>query len=98
MDLFDIQLESDTLIQLRHIESGLSSVGGSRLARPHSESSPRPMGRSPMRRVKTEVVQEADEEILGDVYEKRRRSASSPGPEPPGRVARLRGLTVSELE
>jgi hypothetical protein len=28
----------------------------------------------------------------------RRRSASSPGPEPPGRVRRMRGLTISEME
>ena len=30
-------------------------------------------------------------------YEARRRSASSPGPEPPGRVTRTRGLTISEM-
>jgi hypothetical protein len=28
----------------------------------------------------------------------RRRSASSPGPEPPGRFRRMRGLTISEME
>jgi hypothetical protein len=27
----------------------------------------------------------------------RRRSASSPGPQPPGRIQRMRGLTISEM-
>ncbi|CAD6567983.1 MAG: hypothetical protein TREMPRED_004194 [Tremellales sp. Tagirdzhanova-0007] len=66
LDLFEISLESDTLVQLRHLEQA-------------SYSSPR-------------MIQHGDGE-----YEARRRSASSPGPEPPGRVTRTRGLTISEM-
>lgn len=33
----------------------------------------------------------------GEEREARRRSASSPGPEPPGRIARTRGSTISEM-
>ncbi len=39
------------------------------------------------------VIQTSD----GEEHEARRRSASSPGPEPPGRMTRARGLTVSEM-
>jgi len=67
LDLFDISLEPDTLVQLRHLELA-------------SYSTPR-------------IMQNPD----GEEHEARRRSASSPGPEPPGRMTRTRGLTVSEM-
>jgi rapamycin-insensitive companion of mTOR len=48
--------------------------------------------------VEPEVEQAHDaREALG-LLDIRRRSASSPGPEPPGRVTRMRGLTISEME
>lgn len=138
MDLFDIKIESDTLIQLRHIEasttttiSSSSSTGNQSLAMNSKNiSSTSPIGSnsigqlgggrgsrnlnmigsgttrpgitplSSTRRSNTEYLADVDfGDNMGvvDGIERRRRSASSPGPEPPGRVARLRGLTISEI-
>ena len=95
LDLFEIGIEMDTLIQLRHIEASLNQRTQDRpplppplppMSRSHGGDSPR-SAFSPVRHQTEEL----------DRNERRRRSASSPGPEPPGRVARLRGLTISEV-
>ena len=72
LDLFDVPFESDTLLQLCHIE--LASYA------------------SPRSTQNDDQVGNGTEE-----NEARRRSASSPGPEPPGRLTRTRGLTVSDM-
>jgi rapamycin-insensitive companion of mTOR len=101
MDLFDVKIEPDTLIQLRHLENPtsaplLSPMKRLALGQPDASSAgPRLSPLSPMRRVQTEVL--ADEDDLDAHEGRRRRSASSPGPEPPGRLGRARGLTISEV-
>ncbi|KAK4687008.1 rapamycin-insensitive companion of mTOR, partial [Tremellales sp. Uapishka_1] len=68
LDLFDVQLSSETLLQLNHLEDTASAPP---------------------------LVDRAVEDM--DAREHRRRSASSPGPQPLERTRRARGLTVSAL-
>ncbi|ORY28003.1 Rapamycin-insensitive companion of mTOR, middle domain-domain-containing protein [Naematelia encephala] len=44
-----------------------------------------------------EVVGDGRAHDIGHEYEHRRRATSSPGPQPPDRAARTRGLTISEM-
>lgn len=90
LDLFDVPLDSDTLVQLVTMEQkSLRLIAQRRRGEEEGRSS---------RRSRTSGTGQTPEREM----EHRRRSASSPGPEPPGRNVevrkRNRGLTISTME
>lgn len=83
LDLFDIQINAETLVQLRHIE--LTSF-----------AQPAPMANLHEHADEHSPNMSTDQEGHDGGDPHRRRSASYPGPERPA-AARKRGLTISEI-
>ncbi|KAL7420859.1 hypothetical protein Q5752_004812 [Cryptotrichosporon argae] len=83
LDQFAVALEPDTLLRLRHIELQAHVTP---LVPYGARDAPAP----------GQALEDADGDD-DDGHDARPRARSSPGPEPPGRPTRARGLTVSEL-
>jgi len=86
LDLFDVKLEPEILIQLRHLETSQSRSADFIHERDNDQSGT------------SNNANGEDHEHENDVKEHRRRSASYPGPERAPAMSRQRGLTVSEMQ
>ncbi len=87
LDLFDVKLSPETLIRLRHLDlaSGAKQTStGEEGNERHDED-----------RLQKEYIVDGSEDESHP--ESRRRSASSPGPEPLSRQVRARGLTIGSM-
>lgn len=89
LDLFEVTLDSGTLVQLRSMDIEAYSCAQNDAGR-EGRDSKRTRNREDRGGASTSTGSEGEREY-------RRRSASSPGPEPPGRSIRTRGLTISEM-